>query len=172
MKKILLFSVIFSIGLNLFSQPTVKLFAYEQDNLPGTRPAGVVDENGKPLKKAAPKKNYFIYLSFKQKYSVKPIQIFIKGQSFEVGSFTIRKAPVEYVDNMIPNVHEKTVLVPPTKDKVLEVPVAEPSLEQKKASNIQSLIAKNDVVIVYMWNNKEYYTSLKQIKQMPSKVNE
>jgi hypothetical protein len=172
MKKILLFSVIFIVGLNLFGQPAVKVFAYEQDNLPGTRPAGVVGENGKPIKKAAPKKNYFIYMSFKQKYSVKPMQIFIKGKSYEVGPSALRKAPVEYVDNMIPNNGEKTVLVPATDDKVLEVPVAELSLEQKKTSNIQNLTAKNDVVVAYMWNNKKYYAILQHIKQMPVKVNE
>lgn len=172
MKKILLFSAIFIIGLNLFSQPNVKIFAYEQDNLPGTRPAGVVDENGKPIKKAAPKKNYFIYLSFKKKYSIKPIQIFVKGQSFEVGAFSARNAPVEYVDNMVPNNPEKTVLVPLTDEKVLEVPVAEPSLGQKKTSNIQKLTSKNDVVVAYIWNNKTYYATLKQIKKLPSRVNE
>jgi len=172
MKKIPLFSVIFIVGLNLFGQPSVKIFAYEQDNLPGTRPAGVVDENGKPIKKAAPKKNYLIYLSFKQKYSVKPAQIFIKGQSYELGSYTLRKAPVEYVDNMIPNNREKVVLVPATDNKVLEIPVAEPSLEQKKTSNVQNLTAKNEIVVAYMWNNKKYYVSLKQIKQLPTNVNE
>jgi len=172
MKKILLFSAIFIVGLNLFSQPGVKIFAYEQDNLPGTRPAGVVDENGKPIKKAAPKKNYFIYLSFKQKNSIKPVQIFIKGQSYEVGSFSVRSAPVEYVDNMIPNNGEKTVLVPSTDDKVLEVPVAEPSPGQKKTSTIQNLTAKNDVVVAYVWSNKKYYVTLKQLKKLPSRVNE
>ena len=172
MKKILLFSAIFIVGLNLFGQPTVKIFAYEQDNLPGTRPAGVVDENGKPLKKAAPKKNYFIYLSFKQKYNIKPVQIFIKGQPYEVGAFSARNAPVEYVDNMVPNNPEKTVLVPSTNEKVLEVPVAEPSSGQKKTLNIQKLTSKNDVVVAYMWNNKKYYATLKQIKKLPSRVNE
>jgi hypothetical protein len=172
MKKILLFSAIFIVGLNLFSQPTVKIFAYEQDNLPGTRPAGVVDENGKPLKKAAPKKNYFVYLSFKQKYSIKPVQVYIKGQSYEVGAFSARKAPVEYVDNMVPKNPEKTVLVPSTHDKVLEVPVAEPSPARKNTSNIQKLTAKNDVVVTYVWNNKKYYATLKQIKKLPSRVNE
>jgi hypothetical protein len=172
MKKILLFSAIFIVGLNLFSQPTVKIFAYEQDNLPGTRPAGVVDENGKPLKKAAPKKNYFIYLSFKQKYSIKPVQIFVKGQSYEVGAFSVRNAPVEYVDNMIPNNKEKTVLVPSTGDKVLEVPVAELSSEQKKSSNVQKLTSKNDLVVAYIWKEKKYHVTLKQIKKLPSRVNE
>jgi hypothetical protein len=172
MKKILLFSAIFIVGLNLFSQPNVKIFAYEQDNLPGTRPAGVVDENGKPIKKAAPKKNYFIYLSVKKKYSIKPVQIFIKGQTYEVGAFSVRNAPVEYVDNMVPNNPEKTVLVPLTKDKVLEVPVAEPSPGHKKTSNIQKLASKNEVVVAYMWNNKTYYATLKQIKKLPSRVNE
>jgi hypothetical protein len=172
MKKILLFSAIVIVGLNLFGQPTVKIFAYEQDNLPGTRPAGVVDENGKPIKKAAPKKNYFIYLSFKPQYNIKPVQIFIKGQSYEVGAFSVRKAPIEYVDNMVPNNTEKTVLVPSTSDKVLEVPVAEPSPGQKKTSNVQKLSAKNDVVVAYMWNNKKYYATLKQIKKLPSRVNE
>jgi len=172
MKKILLFSAIFIVGLNLFAQPTVKIFAYEQDNLPGTRPAGVVDENGKPIKKAAPKKNYFIYLSFKQKYSIKPVQIFIKGQAYEVGSCTLKKTPVEYIDNMIPNNSGKRILVPATNDIALEIPVAEPSAGQKKTSNLQKLTAKNDVVVAYTWKNKTYYATMKQIKKLPSTVNE
>jgi len=172
MKKFLLFSAISTLALNLFSQPTVKIYAYEQDNLPGTRPAGVVDENGKPIKKAAPKKNYLIYLSLKQKYSVKPVQIFIKGQAFEVGSISVRKSPVEYIDTMVPNNAEKIVLVPVTDNKVMEVPVAEPSLAQKKTSTIQNLTSKNDVVVAYMWNNKKYFVTLKQIKKLPSRVNE
>ena len=172
MKKFLLFSGIFTVGLNLFSQPTVKVFAYEQDNLPGTRPAGVVDENGKPIKKAAPKKNYLIYLTLKQKYSIKPVQIFIRGQAYEVGTTSVRKSPVEYIDTMVPKNPDKTVLVPATDNKVLEVSVAEPSLGQKKTSTIQNLTAKNDVVVAYMWNNKKYFVTLKQIKKLAPRVNE
>jgi hypothetical protein len=172
MKKIILFSAIFILALNLFSQPTVKIFAYEQDNLPGTRPAGVVDENGKPIKKAAPKKNYLIYLSLKQKYTIKPVQIFIKGRSYEVGISSVKNTPVEYIDNIVPNSPEKTVLVPATHNKVLELPLAEPSPGQKKTSYIQNLTAKNDVVVAYMWNNKKYFVTLKKMKKLAPRVNE
>ena len=172
MKKILLFSIGFIAGLTLFSQPVVKIFAYEQDNLPGTRPAGVIDENGKPMKKAAPKKNYFIYLSFKNTCNITPVQIFIRGKSFTIDRTIIAKAPVEYTDNTIPNNPEKTTLVPATNNKVLEIPIAEPSAQQKKTTQVQKLTAKNDVVIAYTWNKKKYFVVLKEIKKLAPHVNE
>lgn len=172
MKKILLFSIGFMLGLNLFSQPGVKIFAYEQDNLPGTRPAGVIDENGNRVKKAAPKKNYFIYLSFKKTCTITPVEIYIRGKSFAVQRTILTKTPVEYTDNIIPNNPEKTILVPVTNNNVLEVPIAEPSPEQKKTANVQKLTAKNDVVVGYVWNKKKYYVVLKQLKKLTPRVNE
>ncbi|HET9825520.1 MAG TPA: hypothetical protein VFP87_09300 [Chitinophagaceae bacterium] len=172
MKKILLLSVVCVLGSNLFSQPAVKIFAYQQDNLPGTRPAGVLDENGKPIKKAAPKKNYFIYLSFNKKYRITPVEIFIKGKSFVVERAIESMAPVEYTDNTVPNNPEKTTLVPATNNKVIQVPIAEPSLQQKKASYVQKLASRNDVVIAYVWNKKRYFAVVNRIKNLAPRANE
>lgn len=67
MKKNLLFFALIVATCFVNGQPAVRVFAFEQQILPGTIPAGVKDENGNPIKKAAAnKKNYFIFLSFKK----------------------------------------------------------------------------------------------------------
>src|SRR5689334_2144540 len=101
MKKILLFFLVFIVGSNLFSQPVAKIFAFEQENMPGTKPAGVIDENGKAVKKAAAKKKYFIFLSYKKTYNVTPVQIFIRGLAFSIQTITSRKTPVEYTNKTV-----------------------------------------------------------------------
>jgi hypothetical protein len=170
MKKNLLVLTFLAIGLNGYCQPAVKIFAFEQENLPGTIPSGVKDENGNPQKKAAAKKNYFIYLSFKRTYTVAPLQIFIKGKAFSMQTNDIQTTPVEYASNTIPA--EKMILVPKTTNKVLEIKIGEVSIQNKKNPYVQKLSNKNDIVIAYLWNKKKYFTTLKKLKKLESKANE
>jgi len=172
MKKNLLVLTFLAIRLNVYCQPAVKIFAFEQENLPGTIPSGLKDENGNPQKKAAAKKNYFIYLSFKRTYKVAPLQIFIKGKAFPIQANDVQTTPVEYVSNTIPRSPEKMILVPKTTNKVLEIKLGEASMQDKKNSYIQKLSNKNDIVIAYLWNKKKYFTTLKKLKKLESKANE
>jgi hypothetical protein len=171
MKKNLLVLIFLAIGLNVYCQPAVKIFAFEQENLPGTIPSGVKDENGNPQKKAAAQKNYFIYLSFRKTYNITPVQLFIRRKALSVQTTHIRKTPVEYVSNTIPGSPEKTILVPKTANKVLEIKLGETSVPEKKNSYIQKL-SKNDIVIAYLWNKKRYFIGLKKIKKLESVANE
>ena len=170
MKKKLLVLTFLAIGLHVYCQPVVKIFAFEQENLPGTIPSGVKDENGNPQKKDAAKKNYFIYLSFKKTYDITPVQIFIKGKAFLIQANVLQKTPVEYVNNTIPA--EKMILVPKTTNKVLKIKVSEISMQDKKNAYIQKLSNKNDIVIAYLWNKKKYFIALKKLKKLESKANE
>jgi hypothetical protein len=172
MKKNLLFFIALIAGLTLFGQPAIRIFAFEQENLPGTKPAGVKDENGNPVKKAAAKKNYFIFLSFKKTYNITPEQIFIRGKASGIQSTTIKTPPVVYTNNNIPNNPEKTVLVPFTNDKVLEVQVNDKSTNEKKTASVQKLAGKNDVVISYLWKKKIYFIALKKLKKLEPVANE
>jgi len=172
MKKNLLFFIVFIIGSNLYSQPPVKIIAFEQESLPGAKPAGVTDENGNRVKKAAAKKNYFIFLSFKKTYNITPAQVFIRGKAFAIRSKTLKKTPVEYANNTVVNNPEKITLVPFTNDKVLGVDIAEISRQEKKPNSIQKLVDKNDVVISYVWNKKTYFVSLQKIKRLEPAANE
>jgi len=172
MKKNLLFFLVFIVGSNLFSQPVVKIFAFEQENMPGTKPAGITDENGKAVKKAAAKKKYFIFLSYKQTYNVMPVQMFIKDRAFSIQSITIRKTPVEYTNKTVINNPEKTILVPASKDKVLQINVAEMQRQEKTPESVKRVADKNDVVIGYVWNKRKYFATLQKIKTLEPVANE
>jgi len=170
-KKLLLF-ISLILSLSLLSQPSIRVFAFEQENLPGTKPAGVTDENGHPVQKAAAKKNYFIFLSLNKAYSITPTQLFIKGKPVKIATTVVKRAPVEYINNNIPAKPEKIILVPATTNKVLELQLIETTDGYRNAPAIQRLIEKNDVVIVYLWKKKKYFLSLKKMKKLEPVANE
>ena len=172
MKKKLLIFISLILSLNLFSQPTIRVFAYEQENLPGTKPSGVTDENGNPVKKAAAKNNYFIYISFSKAYNIIPMQIFIKGKLTTLKNTVVKRTPVQFINNNIPAKPEKIVLVPVTKNKVLELQVDESSVQNKKTATIRRLTEKNDLVIVYVWKGKKYFLVYKKLKKLGPVANE
>src|SRR5215212_7617318 len=104
MKYLLISFFIFFCGGNLFGQPVVKIFAFEQESTPGNIPANVTDENGNAMPgKDWKKKEYRIFLSFKNIYRITPVQIFIRKKRMELKSFNLTKTPVEYTDNSIPS---------------------------------------------------------------------
>jgi hypothetical protein len=131
----------------------------------------VKDENGNPIRKAAKQKNYFIYLSVKQKHSITPQQVFIQGEAFSVETTIMEKTPVRHVNNNIPGSPEQTTLVPTTNKKVIELKVADP-LQVERTSKLQKLTRENDVVVSYTWNNKKYFAVLKKLKKLDPVLNE
>jgi hypothetical protein len=172
MKNNLLFFIFLAFGSNLYCQPPVKIFAFEQDNLPGTIPArSLKDENGNSIKKAAAKINYFVFLSFKKAYDIRPVQLFIKGKSYAIQSTVTRDTPVEYIDNTIPGNPEKTVLVPKTQSKVIQLITAD-TMTQKKTAYVQKLTRSHDVVITYIWNKRTHFITLRKMKKLKPQFNE
>jgi hypothetical protein len=170
--KVLFLLLALGSGLAASSQPTVKVIAFEQDNMPGTKPAGVTDENGNSVRKVAVKKNYFIFLSFNRSHSITPIQAFIKGNSLTIKTAPVKKTPIEFTNNNIPNRPEKVVLVPATKNKVLELQLRDSQTPIAKTTTVQKLTDKNDVVVAYLWKNKKYYVTVKEIKRLEPVFNE
>ena len=146
-------------------QPVVKVFAFEQDNLPGMIAAGVTDENGKPMRKAADKKNYFLFLSFKNTYSITPEQVFIRGQAFAIIAILDKKTPVEYLNDNFPGNPEKIILVPETNDRVIEMRVKGIPMQEEKIS-VQDLTDKSEVVIAYLWKEKKYFATLEKLEKL------
>jgi len=171
MKKYLLFFSLLFIGSGIYSQPGIKVFGFEQEISPGTVAVDVKDENGNPIKKAANKKNYFIYLSLKQKYNVTPLQVLIHGEAFSVEADMAEITPIEHFNNNIPGQPEKTTLVPATTNKVIELKMIGP-LQVKKTLALQKLTKKNDVVISYSWKKKVYYAVLKRLKKLDAVLHE
>ncbi len=171
MKKYLLFFSLIIIGTGIHSQPSVKVFGFEQENSPGTVAANVKDENGKPTKKAATQKRYFIYLTVKQKHRLIPSQVFINGEAFSVESNMMEKTPIQHVNNNIPGRIEQTTLVPKTNNKVIELKITDP-VQVEKTSTVRKLIRKNDVVVSYTWKDKRYFAVLKKLKRLDPVLNE
>ena len=171
MKRYLLFFSLIVIGSGIHSQPSPKVFGFEQESSPGTATANIKDENGNPIKKAARQKGYFIYLSFKQKYNITPQQVFINGKAFSVSASMVEATPVEHISYNIPGNPEKTTLVPTTSDKVIELKIVD-SIKVKKTSAIQKLTNKNDVVISYTCKKKKYLAVLKKLKKLDPILNE
>jgi hypothetical protein len=171
MKKYLLFFSLIIIGSGIHSQPSVKVFGFEQESSPGTVAANVKDENGNPIRKAATQKHYFIYLTVKQKHRLIPRQVFISGEAFSVETSMIEQTPIRHVNNNIPGGPEQTTLVPKTNNKVIELKIADP-LQVERTSKLQKLIRKNDVVVSYTWKNKGYFAVLKKLKKLDPDLNE
>ena len=172
MKKDLLFFILLIIAARVSSQPGVKIRGYEQENFPGTVPSGIKDENGNPQKKAAAEKNYYIFLSFNKKFNITPSGIFIKGRSFAIETTYVKKTPVEFFNNNVSGHPQKMILVPETDNKVIEIVTAVAKMEAKKDPYLRKLTGSNDVVIVYLWNNKKYFGVLKRLKKMEPFFNE
>jgi hypothetical protein len=172
MKIHLLFFSLILIGSGvLHGQPSIEVFAFEQGNSPGTVAANVKDENGNPIKKAATKKNYFIYLSLKQQYSIDPQHVFINGNAFPAEASLVKSTPVEFVSGNVPNHPEKTVLVPTTVNKVIQLRITD-TIQIERTSALQKLTSKNDLVISYTWKKKKYFAVLKKIKKLDPVLNE
>jgi hypothetical protein len=173
MKKNFPFFIFFAIAFSVYCHPSIKIFAFEQESHPGTVPVGVTNENGNPVKKAAAKKNYFIFLSFKEKYDVVPTQVFIKGNSFDVKAMNTKETPVEYTNRNIPNNPQKQLLVPKTNNKVIEIILTEVNKSSTpEDSRLKRLIASNDVVVVYNWKQKKHFITLKTMKALIPVMNE
>lgn len=171
MKKNLSFFIVFALGIVSFGQPTIKVFGFEQEILPGTIAVNVKDENGNTVKKEAAKKNYFIYLSFKKAYSITPRQVFINGKAFTTETKQVKKTPVEYLNINALKDSKKMVLVPPTSNKVIELKIKKP-VNVKKSAWLEDLTHKYDIVISYVWKKKKYYVVLKDLNKIDPLINE
>src|SRR6266516_2089312 len=134
MKKNLIVIFLISLGINAFSQPAVKAWAYEQDSLPGTASNG----NGKGIKKAAGK-NYLVFFSQIKNAKITPVQIFIKGIEYRV-KIENKKTPVEIVNNNLPAKPVKTELVPRTINQVVQLKTGE-LIAGKKTTALEKLSA-------------------------------
>lgn len=172
MKKNLLFFMFFATSLGIYGQPTIKIIAFEQENVPGTVPSGVKNENGTERKKAAAPKNYFIFMTYQKSSPIRPGEVFIRGKSFTAEKNEVKGTPYYYTDSAIPNNHRKITLVPKTKNDVIQLTLNENPERKKISFTTQKLIKENDVVITYFWKQKEYFMTLKKISKLPSVVNE
>ena len=147
-------------GCTLFAQPVVKVYAFKQAVVRGNVPAGVTDENGKPVNTsgAGHSTNYFIYLSHSGKLVITPFTLRIKGQCYQFKTGVIDNTPVTKVNYNMPNRPTTTLLVPATSNKVTRLLVSDVRGTGCAASSTEKK-QSSDVVISYKWQNKTYYAT-------------
>jgi hypothetical protein len=167
MKTLLFVFFAFLLGNNAFSQPVVKVYAFEQDVIPGNIPV-VTDENGNAVKKDWIRKEYRIFLSFRNSYKIAPAKIFIKGKAFDIGSANTVSSPVQFTN--IPD-QKKITLVAKTSNKIVELEKGNEAAKKTYTATLKKLIDKNDVVIVYTWKGKNYYASVKELRKLEPQHN-
>jgi hypothetical protein len=154
-------------GCTLFAQPVVKVYAFKQAVVPGTIPAGVTDENGKPSNTSGPGHltDYFIYLSHSGKLFIAPITLWIKGKCYQFKTEVINNTPVTNVNYNIPNRPATTLLVPATSNKVTRLLVSDLPGTRCAASSAEKKHPL-DVVVSFKWKNKTYYAHAAVLKTL------
>lgn len=162
MKQLSLLLIIISLTLSSFAQKegASKLYGYKQKVLPGTVR---VDAVGKELPRK-PRYNYFIYLASNTR--VEPVEIWVNGECYSVGSTEGATTPIEYSNPTIGG-GKSQILVPKTKRRVLQL---NPSLNKIKAptSKGKTLSAKNELVVIYKSDGKLYYKTESKLNDLES----
>jgi len=156
-------------GCNVFGQPAVKTYAFEQQSIPGNIPAGVTDENGNPINtsKAGHSTSFYIYLSHSNKSIITPVSLWINGRSYSFQTEHIKNTPVTKVNPNIPERATTTVLVPKTSNKVTRLLILNTSDKLSNTSSTEKkMLNTSSVVISYKWKGKIYYATAKELKRL------
>jgi hypothetical protein len=152
-----LIAVCFSVFSFSQTEGASKIYGYKQKVLPGNVR---VDENGREVQRK-PQYNYFIYLASTSK--VTPVEIWFNGEAYAPIVNKV-SSPVEYTN---PGSGDDTskVLVPKTSRNVLQL---NPSLNkiQKPSPKGKTLSAKNELVIIYKGNGKQYYKTVSKLAEL------
>ena len=167
-QKIFLSLLFLCAGSLLFAQkpPVIKVYAYSQAILPGTRRVNTVDESGKEIKEVAERKiSYSIYVEQKRSTVIKIISVWINGKSYTAKTDTVSQTPVETKTGdpanttvtLVPKSFNTILLITPGSEKL---PIKQPSSYLKKA------VASSELVIIYEWKGKFWYSKVKKIKEL------
>jgi hypothetical protein len=130
------------------------------------KPSGTIDETGKEIKEVAEKKlNYYIYAEQKKSTIITIVSIWVKGKNYSTKASLVSKTPVE-VKSDDPS-SGNTVLVPKSNNKVILItPGSEKKTMQKPSAYLSKALSSSEVIIVYKWNGKIYYSEIKKIKEL------
>ena len=166
-QKLLSTILLFSILSGLFAQttPIIKIYAYSQAVLQGMKPSGTIEEGGKEIKAPADKElNYFFYAEQKRSTVITIVSVWIKGKNYSAKASLVSKTPVEMKTD---DPKENTVLVPKSINKIILItPGSEKVSTQKPPINIGKSISTSELIIVYKWKGKTYYSEVKKIKEL------
>ena len=168
MKQKLLFTILlFSISTGVFAQnnPIIKVYAYSQAVLQGAKPSDDIEEGGKEIKAVADKKlNYFFYAEQKKSTVITIVSVWIKGKNYSAKASLVSKTPVVLKSD---DPSGNTELVPKSTNKIILItPGGEKISTQKPSASIGKPISASELIIVYKWKGKTYYSEVKKIKEL------
>lgn len=168
MKRILFTALFFYTALFIQAQPAKDtLYGFQQRVIPGAKAAGVIDENGKFIKKQTPDLlHQDLYLVTASKTKVYPVQLWINGAAFSVEIKQIQKTPILLYNENLSN-SKSNVLVPKTTGYVFKLtPV--PLVADKNGGPGKALMQSNVVVLYYKKNGRLQYAVLKKFTNLSS----
>lgn len=143
-----------------YCQPAIKLYGYSQVFTPGIVPER---QPGETQRKEV--LSYYLYFAAPNSANIRPSEIWLKGERFQVKEAPVVKTPVKsQTDNL---------LVPKSTLRVRELKYEKklPALKSTP-SWLKKLLRENELVVAYYWQGKKYYKGLKKIKELETVLGE
>ena len=165
MKKVIILLCIAGLPATLLAQSKkVKVYAYQQDVLPGVRKT-TIDESGNT--KEVPAKmnvNTFLYLQIPSGKNVDPKHVWLDGKLYDVKTST-PTLPVVMYNSSIPGKKPDT-LVHATSNKVLQLSLAPASDTFKPSSTAKKKMKSNELVVHTIEMGKNCYYYVDHVKKL------
>ena len=132
------------------TRPLKKLYAYSQASLPGKK-------SNHPI---TPKVTYRLFVTVTPKEKIAVTGVWLKNNYYSCTTKTIAAKQVIHENTNF----EKRVLVAKTSNTVLElVLLKQIDPAPRPGSALGTLLKSNEVVLVYTWKGKQYFSALKKI---------
>lgn len=165
-QKIILLSLfaVAVVGLQAQTYPLVKVHAWSQPALSGTKPGIIVEEGGNQSTAGSTgKMNYYLYAECRTGYKFTITAVWIDGKAYGVKTESINKLPVVMETEQA----GKVTLVPATTHKVMQFyPSGQLTISNKASAWLENLVANSAMVIRYKWKGKSWYYAVKKINRL------
>lgn len=139
--------------INAQTRPLKKLYAYSQASLPGKK-------SNYPIKV---KETYRLFVTVAPKEKIAITGIWLKNYYYSCATKIIAVKQVILNNSN----YEKKVLVAKTSNTVIEILLTKQiNPAPRPGSALGSLLQSNEVVLVYTWKGKEYFSTLKKITML------
>ncbi len=146
----LLFLMGCSFEIKAQTRPLKKIYAYSQALLPGKKSNYPVKVN----------ETYRLFITVTPKEAIAVTGIWLKNNYY---SCTTKNIAVKQVIQNNSN-YEKKILVAKTSNTIIEVLLTKQvDPAPRPGSALGNLLQANEVVLVYTWKEKEYFSALKKI---------
>lgn len=153
MKKQIFFILIliaFAFEINAQTRPLKKMYAYSQASLPGKKTNYFVKV----------KETHRLFVTVTPKEKIEVTGIWVKNNYYRCNAKIIAAKQVVHENTN----YEKKILVPKTSNTIIEVLLTKQiDPAPRPGSALGNLLQANEVVFVYNWKGKDYFSALKKI---------